>query len=59
MEDFIQFEVETMQRLNPNRNILREYLERYDFKVILVYLFKHETEKTSNIMKIVTDEANV
>ena len=48
--------LEFKQRLDANVEQLRRYLRRYDFKFVLIYLFKHEMELVSDIRNITTDE---
>jgi len=49
-------DLEFKQRLDANVEKLRGYLRRYDFKFVLIYLFKHEMELVSDIRNITTDE---
>ena len=49
-------DLEFKQRLDANVEKLRRYLRRYDFKFVLIYLFKHEMELASDIRNNTTDE---
>ena len=54
--DSSHVDLDFKQRLDANVEQLRGYLRRYDFKFVLVYLFKHEMELASDIRNINTDE---
>lgn len=55
-ENFTQLGTDLEQKLKANISRLRVYLEKYDFKPILIYLFMHEIELTSNIENVFTDD---
>lgn len=55
-QNLVQIKTENEQRLKSNISFLRTYLEKYDFKQILNYLFTREIELTSDIENVFTDE---
>ena len=56
VQNLVQIKTENEQRLKSNISLLHTYLEKYDFKQILTYLFTREIELTSNIENVFTDE---